>query len=249
MAKTHGTHIDPTPKLRLMSFNIHGGRSLDGRRDLRRVHELMQRLQVDIGIFQEMETRTSRGAAAGDLERLAGAERPYHATGATLEDATGWYGNAIVSRYPITQCHVHNLETNPRLEPRSALDVRVETPWGAVRLIGTHLSLVVRERSSEARHLMRLVQDAEEETLCPLILLGDFNEWQWRSALLRYINRAMQPVPCGATFPSYCPVLHLDRVWYDASDWWLTAKRVRHRGVWRLSDHLPVLVEAQKLPA
>ena len=43
--------------VRILCFNIHGGYSRDGKRDLARVHALMETLNIDIGCFQEMETR------------------------------------------------------------------------------------------------------------------------------------------------------------------------------------------------
>ena len=87
--------------LRLLCFNIHGGRSMDGKRDLRRVNALMDDHHIDIAVFQEMETRSSRGGAEADIAMLAGPSRPHHIHGPNLVQGGGWYGNLLVSRYPI----------------------------------------------------------------------------------------------------------------------------------------------------
>lgn len=236
-------------RLRFLSFNIHGGRSLDGKRDLKRVHQLMEKFDVDIGVFQEMETRLSHRGKPNDVETLAGASRPFHLIGASIEASDGWFGNLIVSRYPILRGLVHNLETNPDLEPRNAVDALIETPLGKIRLIGTHLSLSVFERWWEARNLLRLMRAVEEEERRPLFLMGDINEWQVPSRLLRYLNTAMQPLPCGRTFPSFMPVFRLDRAWVDAPDFKVKARRLAAPNVRLLSDHLPLLVEVENRAA
>src|SRR5688572_31492177 len=128
--------------IRFLSFNIHGGYSLDGRRDLQRVHALLEEMNIDVAVFQEMETRPSYGGTAADIDILAGAARPHHLPGPSMKEDLGWYGNLIVSRYPIVRALAHNLETHPALEPRNAVDALVETPLGNIRVIGTHLSLL-----------------------------------------------------------------------------------------------------------
>jgi len=238
ICKTRGVKM-----LRLLSFNIHGGRSLEGERDLTHVHALMQDHNIDIGVFQEMETRKSRGKSTDDVVQLAGPERPFHFIGASITDSHGWYGNLIVSRYPMTRCHVHNLETNRFLEPRNAIDALVETPLGKIRVIGTHLSLVARERWTEGKNLLRLMDDIEARPVNPVFLMGDINEWRPTSNLIRHLNKLMKKVPCGATFPSFRPILRLDRVWHD-SQFKVSVRVLRDRSIRRLSDHLPLVIEA-----
>ncbi|MBN8530827.1 MAG: endonuclease/exonuclease/phosphatase family protein [Alphaproteobacteria bacterium] len=233
-------------RVRFLCFNIHGGRSLDGKRDLSRIHALMERLDIDIGVFQEMETRSSRGGTTDSVSILAGDGRPHHLHGASLAEGKGWYGNLIVSRHPILRGLVHNLETAPSLEPRNAVDALIDTPLGILRVIGTHLSLSLLERWSEAQNLLRLIQAVEEKERHPLFLMGDINEWQWPSRLLRYLNRAMTPLSCKSTFPSLFPVLKLDRAWYDAPGIKAVAHRLGDRQSRLLSDHLPLIIEIEK---
>ncbi|HYD18624.1 MAG TPA: endonuclease/exonuclease/phosphatase family protein [Patescibacteria group bacterium] len=230
--------------LRFLSFNLHGGRSLDGKRDLTRIHDLMERLNIDIGVFQEMETRPSAGGAVDGVAQLSGAARPHHFPGPSMNDEKGWYGNLIVSRYEITRGLFHNLETKPDLEPRNAIDAVIATPYGKIRVIGTHLSLSLFERQSEARNLMRLMDSVEDSEKLPLFLMGDINEWQWRAKLLRHLDSLMTPLPCRATFPSFLPVLRLDRAWHRAPGFKMTAHRIDGPEVRHLSDHLPIVLQA-----
>lgn len=230
-------------RLRFLSFNIHGGRSLSGKRDLTRVHALMERFDIDIGVFQEMETRPSRRGSTEDVEVLAGPNRPHRLPGPSLYEGPAWYGNLIVSRYPIIRALVHNLETGPDLEPRNAVDALIETPRGRIRVIGTHLSLSLFERWSEARNLIRLMRAVEEGEKNPLFLMGDINEWQWPSKLIRFLDSVMTPLPCKATFPSFLPVFKLDRAWYDAPHLKVMAHRLASLRTRPMSDHLPLVVE------
>lgn len=234
--------------LRILSFNIHGGYSLDGRRDLARVHALLEELKIDIAVFQEMETRPSRGGTATDINELAGAARPYHMMGPTMKEGLGWYGNLIVSRYPITRALVHSLEKKwERVEPRNAVDVTIETPLGKIRILGTHLSLPAWERKVEVPKLIELVKQVEEEEKNPVFLMGDINEWRRSSRLLRFLDDHMVQLHAGASFPVFFPLLHLDRVWHDSPNIKAKASVVRDHGVRNMSDHLPILIEVESL--
>jgi endonuclease/exonuclease/phosphatase family metal-dependent hydrolase len=234
--------------LRLLCFNIHGGYDMKKQRDLSRVHVLMDNLNVDIGVFQEMETRPSYGGKPGDVDVLAGPDRPYHLPGPTLKEGEGWYGNLLVSRYPIKRALVHNLETIKVLEPRNALDAVIDTPHGGLRVIGTHLSLTAYVRWSEVKNLIRLAEEVDDDETYPALFMGDMNEWRWPARLIYHLNKRLTPVHTGKTFPSCFPVLRLDRVWYDGDEGMeVTAQRLDGPEVRYLSDHLPLLIDVHKM--
>ncbi|HEY8189736.1 MAG TPA: endonuclease/exonuclease/phosphatase family protein, partial [Micavibrio sp.] len=224
-----------------------GGRARDGKRDLLRIHALMEERKIDIAVFQEMETRQSRGGRESDAAALAGNNRPYRLPGPNKkDDSGGWYGNLLVSRYPIMRALIHNLETAFYLEPRSAIDALIDTPLGKIRIIGTHLSLSPSERFSEGKNLVRLMNEVEEEEKNPVFLMGDMNEWRRNSRLLRYMNQILTPVRLGPTFPSFRPIFELDRVWHDRGlD--VRAEILLDPAIRVLSDHLPVVIELSRL--
>lgn len=232
-------------RLRILSYNIHGGRTASKRRpNLEQVRAVLERLDIDIAVFQEMETRSRRHGALSDEHVVAGEGRPYRLRGESLRDGQEWYGNFLVSRYPIKRGLVHNLETKPDFEPRNAVDALIATPLGDIRVIGTHLSLSYIERFSEARNLLRLMQAVEQQTTAPLFLLGDINEWQPFSKLLRYLDDEMAALPMKPTFPAYAPLLKLDRAWHDTPQTMqVYAHRMAGKGFRTLSDHLPIVLE------
>ncbi len=231
-------------ELRMMCFNIHGGRDLGGGRDLSRIRRLMDDYAIDIGVFQEMETRSKCRGKPQDVSLLAGPERPHHIPGPSLQDGTGWYGNLIVSRFPIIRAYVHNLETKMDLEPRCAVDALIETPLGRIRVIGTHLSLKKWERFSEAKNLIKLINQVEQTEKNPVFLLGDLNEWRENSKLIKHLNSLMTPIPCSASFPSLFPILKLDRAWHDSKKMKVSGRTLSSKEIRKLSDHLPIIIEA-----
>jgi len=232
--------------LRLLTYNIRGGRGLNGRRDYARIRHVLDRLDIDIAVLQEVDMRPSRGRHPSQLQELVGEHRPHRLQGESLLEDGGWYGNLIASRFPIRRGVVHNLETGVDLEPRNAVDALIESPHGLLRVIGTHLSLSYLERHSEARNLLRLMKAVDAEETAPLFLLGDINEWQWRSKLLRFLDDAMTALPCAATFPSIAPIFRLDRAWCDNTDAVrIHAHRLAGRGMRLMSDHLPVVVDVE----
>lgn len=214
-----------------------------GRRDLSRIRALMDEENIDIGVLQEMETRPSRGGTEQDIHVVAGEARPHHLPGFAMVEGRGWYGNLVVSRYPVTRGQVHNLGTSPHLEPRNAVDALIETPLGPLRVIGTHLSLSRDERRAEARRLRSLVDSVEEGDKSPFLLMGDINEWHGGAGLLRHLSEIMTPLQTARTFPSAFPLFRLDRVWAGHMPWPVRAARLKNDITRVLSDHLPVIVD------
>lgn len=234
--------------LRVLTFNIHSGYSLYGERDISRIHDLLETLSVDIAVLQEMDTRPRKGGMPDDVANLAGDARPYRFAAPTMTEGSGWYGNLIVSRYPILRSLIHSLEKETdHIEPRNAADVLIDTPLGKLRILGTHLSLPASERRIEVPMLIKLVKEVEEEEKNPVFLMGDINEWHKSCRLLKFLGENMIEVKAGATFPAFFPVLHLDRVWHDAPYIKAKATVIKKYGVRRMSDHLPILIEIENL--
>lgn len=232
--------------IRILCYNIHGGYDTQGVRDLSRVQALMDDMKIDIGVFQEMETRPSRGGSKNDIATLSGVERPYYHAGLAMQEEGGWYGNLIVSRYPIVRGITHGLQTLAGMEPRNAIDALVETPKGPLRIIGTHLSLLASVRWREIQRLLYLVDEAEAREKNPMLIMGDINEWRGGARLLKHLNEAFVALPAARTFPSFCPIFHLDRVWAHNLPA-VSVQRLKTNKVKRLSDHLPLLIDVHDI--
>ena len=127
----------------------------------------------------------------------------------------------------------------PGLEPRGALVGDLDLAMGPVRVVAAHLGLL---RHSRLLQVETLLAHAGDDADRPVVLMGDMNEWrrQRRSALSRFAP-GFGPIGRGVpSFPSYFPVLALDRVLAQPQE--LVERIEAHdTPLARLaSDHLPV---------
>ncbi len=225
--------------MRLASYNIHGAVGTDGRRLIERIAAVIAEIAPDVIGLQEVESRPSRGGR-DQAQLLAEALGMTAVTGPILHEGPGWYGNAILSRHPVGEVERWRFAEHSG-ELRAVLGVTVTPPAARpLQVVTTHLDLCQRYRLRQAQALGRLL-GAEPDR--PRVVLGDFNEW-WPLARSWAAFQHLGEVPAGRrTFPSWCPLLHLDRV--IARGCALRGALQRHvtPASRRASDHLPVYVD------
>lgn len=224
----------------LMSYNVHGGVGLDGERNYARIGRLFDRHDVDIALVQEFECRPSRGGSLKDVDDLRGGHFENVATGATMKEEGGWYGNMILSRFPIVGPAIHDISIGRR-EKRNILDARIKTPrHGVIRVLNTHFGLSFAERVQQSLKVLHIVEKEHDDGL-PMILAGDINEWRPYAGIIRTLNQILRNVPCGGTFPTALPRVHLDRIWCMPGNLIESAAPLRTPETRKLSDHLPII--------
>jgi endonuclease/exonuclease/phosphatase family metal-dependent hydrolase len=116
-----------------------------------------------------------------------------------------------------------------------------------VHCICVHLNILQRGRDLQIRRLVgRVVQDCVRTE--PLIVAGDFNDWQERATVHLFEHLELQEVFVNLTgshalsFPTRFPLLRLDRLYVRALK--PTAVSVLNQAPWvMLSDHAPILAE------
>ncbi len=223
--------------LRVMTWNIHGTFGRNHRFDLQRVVDVIARIAPDILALQEVD---SRGLKAGDRDPFAVLQEAVgdHGIGAkSIVTSDGAYGQTLISRYPLRNPEIRDISFG-EFEPRRAIRAMVETPAGNVCVIATHLGLSIRERREQTRALLDMIGKAS-----PFIVLGDFNDWFWPGSVRSVLARVLPARSRMRTFPSWCPMLRLDRIYgrpFDALVRTWTAPEAR-----AVSDHLPVIAEFQ----
>ncbi len=221
--------------VRVMTWNIHGAVGRNPRFDLERVVALVQRHKPDIVALQEIDSRRARAAHVDNpfdlLQKALGA----HGVGAkTVTTADGDYGQALISRWPLHNTEIHDLSF-PEREPRRAICSDVQTPAGPLRVIATHLGLSFRERHSQVAALVGMLDGLRTTT----VALGDFNDWLWAGSVRRGLGRMLPGYTRHRTFPSRCPMLHLDRVYLWPRDALVSSHTDPEARA--ISDHLPVI--------
>ena len=139
------------------------------------------------------------------------------------------YGIGLLSRLPVTAVAIAALpgggpgQARPRRpdsrrppilyrdgEPRAALRVTVEAPWGPVAITTAHLTFVPWRARRQLATVARFARGAPDGDGAA-VLLGDLN------LPPRVVEPALRRMgwrtrPAGATFPSWCPVAQLDHV-------------------------------------
>ncbi|HET9904015.1 MAG TPA: endonuclease/exonuclease/phosphatase family protein [Xanthobacteraceae bacterium] len=222
--------------IRVATWNIRGGIGLDGRFDLGRIVAVLKRIEPDIVALQEVDSRRS-GPAHGHPFLLLRQALGHHSVEAkSIISADGEYGQILISRWPLATMHIHDISV-PEREPRRAIEVEVETPFGCLRLITTHLGLTFRERRNQTRALLELARPS----LFTTVMVGDFNDWIWRGSVQNAINRALPGRTWHRTFPSFLPMIRLDRIYCRPRE--ALVRSWTERSAYRASDHLPVFAE------
>lgn len=228
---------DTTLEVRAVTYNIHRCVGTDGERDSERVAEVLGELEPDIVALQEVDTSLDPRTRLGQLHVLAAQTGLEPVVGPTIEREGGFYGNAILTRFPVESERRVDLSV-PGFEPRGALDVDLAVGERNVRVVATHLGLAARERRTQIGRLLSWLYQHPRGRAA--LVMGDFNEWFRLSRNLRRLNTYLGYQPRRPSFPATRPLLSLDRIWAVPKGV-LVDGGVQDGELARLaSDHLPV---------
>jgi len=225
-------------ELRIATYNIHGGlpawTAQSKRQLVGRIARVIEELDADIVALQEVPLG---GSEAPDvLSQLRELSGMFAVEGPTLDTAKRRYGNAVLSRLPVRMARTLDLSFHRR-EPRGALDADIECAGGLIRVVATHLGLSATERSAQVRTLLTAFDNSE----LPVILLGDINEWFVRGRALRALLSHFRPAPAPRTFPTFCPIFALDRIWMHPGEYMVDVAVHRSEMARQASDHYPLV--------
>ena len=222
--------------VRVMTWNIHGGIGPDRRFDLGRIVDTIAQHHPDVVALQEVDSRRTVAAGGSPFALLREAVGDHGIEAKSITTADGEYGQMVVSRWPFNSTRIHDI-THAKREPRRAIEVEISAPGGTFRLVAAHFGLSLSERRRQARRLVAIARQHSMTT----VMLGDFNEWFWPASLRGALGRELPARTRYATFPSWYPLLHLDRIFC----WPPGAMRASFvdRGARRASDHLPVVAD------
>lgn len=226
-------------RLRVATWNIHGGVGTDRRHDIRRIGAVIGALAPDLAAFQEVDSRRPSAAPSGprDIKSyMRGTVGDHDHRAWALTGADGVYGQMLASRFPLDGRAVHDISIAGR-EPRKVMEATVKHPAGALRVLATHLGF----RQGERRRQMGWLADIiASDTKTPLVVLGDLNEWR-RGHVGRTVLTPEDAATRHPTFPSRFPVLPLDRIACRPRAMLVRSWVVREAH--RASDHLPLAAE------
>ncbi len=236
----------PEPVLRVLTFNIHHGEGLDGRLDLERIARVIKAERADVVALQEVDRgteRTQKRDVAAELAALTGLRFEF---GKNLDFQGGAYGNAILSRFPLTQVTNTLLRMVRPGEQRGILQARITVGGRSLVFMATHLDhrSPDDDRVSSVQQIRELAAAWPKDL--PIIIAGDFNDSPTSRTHREMKGRFSDAWEAagegpGPTIPVANPNRRIDYVWFTAGRGLEPIKARVPRS--DASDHLPVAVE------
>lgn len=244
--------------IRALSYNVHkciGG--LDRRYRPERIVTTIAHYEPDLVLLQEVDAEAARSRHDRQAEMLSEMlDLRHHAFFTNVRvRGGGGYGNAVLSRFPITT--TENIDiTIPPKKRRSVLHTRVRVRLEdgrhtrTLHVFNLHLGLSGFERKRQLRQFLDGHPFAGVHAQSPVLIAGDFND-VWGTlgpSLLRPAGFETAGAPL-ATFPAYAPMRALDAVYVRGQLSIRQVFRSRLELAREASDHLPLVVDLEILPA
>jgi endonuclease/exonuclease/phosphatase family metal-dependent hydrolase len=238
-------------KLRVVTYNVHRCRGIDGRLRPDRIVDVLREVDADVAALQEVVA----AEGDGDQARHIGESLGLHwALGENRKLEGSAYGNVVLSRFPIRVVKNHDISVAGR-ERRGAFHTDVMLGQkDAVHVFNVHLGTAFVERRHQGRRLSERDKGILHgpELTGAKIVLGDFNEWTsgLASKLLGSHLKSVdvtKRLKRRRTFPGVLPLLHLDHIYYDGPLELLALDVHRTRTSLVASDHLPLVADFKYL--
>lgn len=242
-------------KLRLLTYNIHkciGG--VDRRYDPARVCATIAHYEPDVILLQEVDQfarRSNHDRQVDVLGDILGYRHRTYFPNVKVRSG-GEYGNAILSRFPLTDTRNIDL-TVGRRKRRSVLHARyrVRSPDSGrtrtVHVFNMHLGLSGGERKIQLQRFLDSHPFSGFNERTPVIVAGDLNDvWGSLGKLLQPAGFRGMKTPLR-TFPSYAPMRALDSVYVRGDAALKRVQRSHLALAKRASDHLPLIADIDLL--
>lgn len=242
-------------RLKILSFNIHKG--FDWKNTvytLEAMKEFIQSTNADLVFLQEVIGENlkmkEKGMIDAQFEYFADALWPHFSYAQNALYEHGHHGNLILSKFPIESWENINLSTNT-FEQRGMLICKIALPLKHKHLYAAclHLDLLHAGRTKQYERIQKFLHAKNEEENPPLIIAGDFNDWNMRASdtfeKLLGMKEAHKLIHghYAKTFPAGFPFLRLDRIYIKNAE--VHAARSFETGNNKLSDHVPLFCEVE----
>jgi len=236
--------------LTVVTYNIHKGLSQFNKRlVLHGIKDGLKLLDADVAFLQEVQGKDDKSARRHVLwpgvsqHEFLTHEGAHCVYGMNCVYQHGHHGNAVVSRHPIPVWENIDISHHP-IESRGLLHCEVEIDgWKErVHCINVHLGLWARSRRFQLEWMVERIRAAVPKR-GPLIVAGDFNDWQKKASDylkaelgLHEVFEHLEGRP-ARSYPAQLPLFTLDRIY--VRDLQIDSVE-RHVGSpWsRLSDHV-----------
>lgn len=236
-------------KIKVLTYNVHKFFNITRRNYfLSQLKELLSKMDLDLVFLQEIRglqpTKIEEKFNKDPLEHLADELWDHFIYGKNAIYTRGNHGNAILSKYPFLSWENFNI-SNHKWEKRGFLLGKIEIKGRPISISCTHLDLTAMGRRRQVKKIETLL-NKHTKSSDPFIFCGDFNDWNNKtSALVTNLGFECSEITLNkksATFPSFFPLLELDKIFFRNAKCLTT--HVLTDPHWKtLSDHLPLYAE------
>lgn len=164
---------DPSNKsVRIMSYNLHNGFNTDGRLDLEALAKVIEQSNADVVALQEI----SRGWLIwGSVDMLTWLSQRLGMPYVYGPTADAQWGNALLSRFPITASSTPSLPTEALLLQRGFIQADINIGGGIITVMGTHFAQDDSDEHQKARVLQSTALISAWGNSDATVILGDLN--------------------------------------------------------------------------
>lgn len=235
--------------MKIQTYNILHGMDYSTKViDLSKTADTVKAISPDILVLNEVR---GRGPLPGytdqarEIAKYLGMN--YYFAPSIMVGGTSPYGNAIMSRFPITNTKCIPIpdpkvkRKGGRYETRSVICADILTPEGVLKVYGTHFGLEEDEQANALATVRELIKNG------PAVLMGDLNT-EPHSRIIHGLKEFLFDTgeliaPCKKSYPSYSPDVKIDYI-FTTGDIEVLDADIIPMGY---SDHLPYWAEI-KLP-
>lgn len=229
---------EPSPRFKILSYNIRFGELAS----LEELAAFIKKEKPDIVALQEVDNRTFRDRAPMQHDKDFATELGYRtgmtpAYGKTIPYKGGYYGIAILSKFPLAKVErIYLPKTENGREQRAVLVADVEYSEGKyVTFACTHLDY---PNSQERQEQVKKINEILSEKTYPVILAGDFNAHPDAVEITEGMRNWRIISDLKPTVPANAPRSTIDYIFcYPKAKWRLIDATTYNID---LSDHLPV---------
>jgi len=214
--------------------------SADGKLDLKRIASVINSVSPDFVALQEVDNQTGRTGKVDQANVLSELTGLYSAYSKALDFQGGVYGNAFLSRHPLTKSTVHRLPNMEGHEQRVLLETEITLPHHghkqSITFITTHVDHVANSPDRPAA--IPVIEALAKQMSHPVFLAGDMNAAP-ESAEMTELMKTFTPANQDAsllTSPAEHPRRQIDYIFYYPSTRWKT-KQVEVLDEAVASDH------------
>jgi len=238
---------DTQKSLKVISYNIHYGLGMDGKKDLARIAKVISDQNPDIVGLQEIGSL----AMAKELGRLTGMPFVF---GQSLGKPDG-YGDVILCKHPFKALKNQSIPSASSSRYQAmAIDVDISKVFGkgaTVRFINTHFDWLKTIGSQEAR--LATVDVIERayftDSKLPAILTGDLNAIPESPPLKKLSSKGWHYENLGKELPTIGSQNKKKQIDYvlvrPKSAWQVIATEILNEPI--ASDHLPITMTLKLL--